>query len=58
MRSFTIMVLPSGITVLHKELEKQVANFVGKQDAIVFGIGYVTNSAILPVLIGKVRICS
>ncbi|KAF3966922.1 hypothetical protein CMV_009009, partial [Castanea mollissima] len=28
-----------GTTVLHKELEKQVANFLGKQDAIVFGMG-------------------
>ncbi|KAL0014634.1 hypothetical protein SO802_001703 [Lithocarpus litseifolius] len=42
-----------GTTVLHKELEKHVANFLGKQDAIVFGMGYVTNSAILPALIGK-----
>ncbi|KAL0014638.1 hypothetical protein SO802_001707 [Lithocarpus litseifolius] len=42
-----------GTTVLHKGLKKQVANFLGKQDAIVFGMGYVTNSAILPVLIGK-----
>ncbi|KAK7820760.1 long chain base biosynthesis protein 2a, partial [Quercus suber] len=50
---FTITVLPTGTTVLHKELEKHVANFLGKQDAIVFGMGYVTNSAILPVLIGK-----
>lgn len=40
--------------MLHNELEKCVANFVGKPAAIVFGMGYVTNSAILPVLIGKV----
>nr|GMC80457.1 long chain base biosynthesis protein 2A [Ipomoea batatas]GMC82890.1 long chain base biosynthesis protein 2A [Ipomoea batatas]GMC88881.1 long chain base biosynthesis protein 2A [Ipomoea batatas] len=38
---------------LHTELEECVANFVGKPAAIVFGMGYVTNSAILPVLIGK-----
>ncbi|XWS47762.1 hypothetical protein CRYUN_Cryun13aG0012600 [Craigia yunnanensis] len=42
-----------GTTTLHKELEECVANFVGKPAAIVFGMGYVTNSAILPVLIGK-----
>ncbi|CAN4100589.1 unnamed protein product [Withania somnifera] len=42
-----------GTTVLHGELEECVANFVGKPAAIVFGMGYVTNSAILPVLIGK-----
>lgn len=38
------------------ELEECVANFVGKPAAIVTGMGYVTNSAILPVLIGKVQI--
>ncbi|RVW52669.1 Long chain base biosynthesis protein 2a [Vitis vinifera] len=43
-----------GTTTLHKEVEECVANFVGKPAAIVFGMGYVTNSAILPVLIGKV----
>ncbi|GMH23463.1 hypothetical protein Nepgr_025306 [Nepenthes gracilis] len=42
-----------GTTALHKELEEYVANFVGKPAAIVFGMGYVTNSAIIPVLIGK-----
>ncbi|PHU15590.1 Long chain base biosynthesis protein 2a [Capsicum chinense] len=42
-----------GTTTLHSELEERVANFVGKPAAIVFGMGYVTNSAILPVLIGK-----
>ncbi|OAY52541.1 long chain base biosynthesis protein 2a isoform X1 [Manihot esculenta] len=42
-----------GTTALHNELEKCVAEFVGKPAAIVFGMGYVTNSAILPVLIGK-----
>ncbi|XP_009378026.2 long chain base biosynthesis protein 2a [Pyrus x bretschneideri] len=42
-----------GTTNLHNELEECVANFVGKPAAIVFGMGYVTNSAILPVLMGK-----
>ncbi|GMY12996.1 long chain base biosynthesis protein 2a-like [Fagus crenata] len=42
-----------GTTVLHNKLEKYVANFVGKPAAIVFGMGYVTNSSVLPVLIGK-----
>nr|XP_043608166.1 long chain base biosynthesis protein 2b-like isoform X2 [Erigeron canadensis] len=41
------------MTALHTELEKAVADFVGKLAAIVTGMGYVTNSAILPVLIGK-----
>ncbi|KAL5173400.1 Long chain base biosynthesis protein 2a [Glycine soja] len=42
-----------GTTALHLELEECVAKFVGKPAAIVFGMGYVTNSAILPVLMGK-----
>jgi 7-keto-8-aminopelargonate synthetase-like enzyme len=47
-------VLPLRIAALHNELEKYVANFVGKPAAIVFGMGYVTNSAIIPAMIGKV----
>ncbi|KAK6153906.1 hypothetical protein DH2020_013545 [Rehmannia glutinosa] len=43
-----------GTTTLHAELEECVANFIGKEAAVVFGMGYVTNSAILPVLMGKV----
>ncbi|XP_068664792.1 long chain base biosynthesis protein 2a [Aristolochia californica] len=42
-----------GTTTLHEELEDLVAEFVGKPAAVVFGMGYVTNSAVIPVLIGK-----
>ncbi|KAL5724459.1 serine C-palmitoyltransferase [Ranunculus cassubicifolius] len=42
-----------GTTVLHTELEECVARFVGKPASIVLGMGYASNSAILPVLIGK-----
>ncbi|KAF3337136.1 long chain base biosynthesis protein 2a [Carex littledalei] len=42
-----------GTTKLHTELEKLVARFVGKPAAIVFGMGYATNSAIIPALISK-----
>ncbi|KAM1114808.1 hypothetical protein PS1_005474 [Malus domestica] len=42
-----------GTMDLHNELEECVANFVGKPAAIVFGMGYVTNSVILPILMGK-----
>lgn len=48
------MVLETGTTKLHMELEELVAQFVGKPAAITFGMGYVTNSAIIPCLIGKV----
>ena len=44
----------SGTTDLHTELEELVARFVGKPAAITFGMGYVTNSAIIPALVGKV----
>ncbi|KAL6576232.1 serine palmitoyltransferase component [Orobanche hederae] len=42
-----------GTTTLHDEMEECVADFVGKPAAIVFGMGYATNSAILPALIAK-----
>jgi len=42
-----------GTTKLHKLLEEKVAKFVGKEAAIVFGMGYQTNSTNLPQLIGK-----
>ncbi|KNA14161.1 hypothetical protein SOVF_110050 [Spinacia oleracea] len=42
-----------GTTTLHSELEECVAKFVGKPAALVTGMGYATNSAIIPVLIGK-----
>lgn len=48
------MIFASGTMALHDKLEKCVANFIGKPATIVFGMGYVTNSAILPVLMGKV----
>lgn len=37
---------------LHVELEKLVAEFVGKEDAIVFGMGFATNAANIPMLAG------
>lgn len=45
--------MTSGTTVLHTELEDLVAKFVGKPAAVVLGMGYVTNSAIIPALVGK-----
>lgn len=43
----------AGTTPVHLELEKMVAEFVGKEAAITFGMGFATNSAILPALVGK-----
>ncbi len=42
-----------GTTATHKELERQVASFVGKEAAVVFGMGFQTNSTVLPRLVGK-----
>jgi len=42
-----------GTTDLHRQLEEAVAKFVGKEKAMVFGMGYLTNSTTLPALIGK-----
>jgi serine palmitoyltransferase len=42
-----------GTTSLHLELEKTVARFVGKEAAMVFGMGFGTNSTGIPALVGK-----
>ena len=51
----SVSFLPPGTTSVHAELEECVAKYVGKPAAIVTGMGFATNSAIIPVLIGKVR---
>jgi serine palmitoyltransferase len=43
----------SGCTAVLRDLEETVARFVGKPDAIVLGMGFATNSMIIPALIGK-----
>lgn len=40
-----------GTTPLHVELEKLTAEFIGAEDAIVFGMGFATNSLNLPALL-------
>lgn len=42
-----------GNTVLHEELERLIASFVGKPAAMVYGMGFATNSTTLPSLMGK-----
>ncbi|EGD81712.1 serine palmitoyltransferase [Salpingoeca rosetta] len=42
-----------GTSTIHKELEDCVARFIGKEDAMVFGMGFATNSTNMPVLVGK-----
>jgi serine palmitoyltransferase len=38
---------------LHRKLEKQISSFLGKEDAMVLGMGFATNSTVLPLLGGK-----
>ncbi|OJJ45068.1 hypothetical protein ASPZODRAFT_134496 [Penicilliopsis zonata CBS 506.65] len=38
---------------LHVEVEKQVARFVGKEDAIIFSMGFVTNASMFPAIVEK-----
>lgn len=43
----------AGNTAIHQECEKLVARYLNKEDAIIFGMGYATNSTNLPNLVGK-----
>lgn len=46
--------LEAGTLDIHQNLEKKVANFVGKEDAIIVSMGFATNSTTIPSLVGKV----
>ncbi|KAK3322184.1 pyridoxal phosphate-dependent transferase [Apodospora peruviana] len=43
----------SGTTDLALEVEREVAKFVGKESAMVFSMGFVTNAGSFPALVGK-----
>jgi serine palmitoyltransferase len=38
---------------LHRKLEQRMAEFLGKEDAVIFNMGYATNSTSIAALIGK-----
>jgi len=42
-----------GTTSLHKKVENTVAKFLKKEDCMIFGMGFATNSTGIPVLVGK-----
>lgn len=42
-----------GSSELHLEVEKQIAEFVGKEAATIYSMGFVTNATIFPALVGK-----
>lgn len=39
---------------IHEELERLVAEFLGMESAMAFGMGFATNSMNIPALVGKV----
>ena len=43
----------AGTTPVHLELEALVAEFVGKPAALTFGMGFATNSIVIPALVGR-----
>lgn len=45
--------IEGGYTDVHQQLETTIADFVGKESAIVFEMGYATNSTTLPALVKK-----
>lgn len=48
------VLISAGTLDKHVELEKLVAKFLGVEDAMVFGMGFATNSMNIPALVGKV----
>lgn len=45
--------LVAGNKVIHRELEEELADFLGVDDAMIFSAGYLTNAATIGWLIGK-----
>ena len=57
MKDLWLLVLctwPTGNLDIHERLESLVAEFLGTEAAIVFGMGFATNSMNIPTLVGKV----
>ena len=38
---------------IHRQLEQQLAKFLGKEDCMLVGMGFATNSTVIPSLVGK-----
>ncbi|KAL3137882.1 hypothetical protein ABBQ38_005134 [Trebouxia sp. C0009 RCD-2024] len=45
--------LAAGTTEHHLAFDKEVAEFVGCEDVLTFGMGFATNSVVIPALVGK-----
>jgi len=44
--------MEGGDTVVTRDLEQEIASFVGKEDALVIGMGFATNSTTIPAICG------
>jgi serine palmitoyltransferase len=42
-----------GTTVLHRQVEKTIAEFCGKEDALCLNMGFNTNASTIPALVGR-----
>jgi hypothetical protein len=42
----------AGTSAIHRELEQLVAQYIGQEDAITFGMGFATNAASIPAIAG------
>ena len=45
----------NGTLDIHVQLEKELAEFVGKDDALVFSTGFTVNSGVIPQLVSKIH---
>lgn len=48
--------LEAGTLDIHRNLERKVAKFVGKEDSIIVSMGFATNSTTIPALVSKVNL--
>jgi 7-keto-8-aminopelargonate synthetase-like enzyme len=44
-----------GTSKIQRDLEKELANFLGVESTVVFGMGFATNATNIPNLVGKVK---
>ncbi len=56
MHKVLLYIVYIGTLKITRELEEMTARFVRKPDALVFGMGFGTNSTNIPALMGKVGV--
>lgn len=50
----SLCVITVGNLSIHEELDQLVANFLGVESSMTYGMGFATNSMNIPALVGKV----